>query len=175
MKGSCQPLGLYCYDLDLTAAERELSGLNEHGMPATHSSCPGGACSSSNISSGKSLLSPAVAGDVGSLSQQDGGGNSSSNTTMNAVGRVRHSLAVLPDAASAARSSVVVLAGHASRGQEDRGSGGVDPAEVSQGGAFYSLWLALVRFSLLDSGSGWVLAPQHGRNNQQSCMSQCPL
>jgi hypothetical protein len=44
------------------------------------------------------------------------------------VGRMRHSLAVLPDAASAARSSVVVSAGHGSLGSEEQA--GPDPAEV---------------------------------------------
>jgi hypothetical protein len=44
------------------------------------------------------------------------------------VGRMRHSLAVLPDAASAARSSVVVSAGHGAWGSEDQA--GPDPAEV---------------------------------------------
>jgi hypothetical protein len=130
VKGSCQPLGLFCYDLDLTAAERELAALNEHGMPCT-TSCPGGTCvSSSHTSSARSLLSPAAAGDTVSLLQQNSGG-SSTNSSMNAVGRVRHSLAVMPDAASAARSSVVVSAGHTSRGHEEQGQGRPDPAEVS--------------------------------------------
>jgi hypothetical protein len=130
VKGSCQPLGLFCYDLDLAAAEVQLAALNEHGVPSATSSCPGGACVNSHTSSARSLLSPTTAGDAVSTLQQDSGG-SSTNSSMNTVGRVRHSLAVMPGAASAARSSVVVSAGHTSRGHEEQGHAGVDPAEVS--------------------------------------------
>lgn len=62
------------------------------------------------------------------MGQQEG---VSSAGGMPAVGRIRHSLAVLPDDASAARSSVVVSAGHNSWHAEEQA--GPDPAEVRDG------------------------------------------
>jgi hypothetical protein len=78
VKGSNQPLGLYCYDLDLEAAEAALKRLSA-AEASDGEGCPGVRGPSLKPCGNSTALLPGV----------------------------RHSLAVLPDAASAARSSVV--------------------------------------------------------------------
>lgn len=108
MKGSNQPLGLFCYDLDLSAARAAAEAL---------------------------AASQGVAGST-SLGNAGVPGADSSTATSGLVPQaVRNSLARLPGAAVAARSSVVVAGGHSTSANELQG---VDPAEV-RGGLSHTL------------------------------------
>ena len=68
VKGSNQPLGLFCYDLDLAAAEAELAELAAAtaGGTASSSGSASGALGSSRVSTAPSMqAAAAAAGDVG--------------------------------------------------------------------------------------------------------------
>lgn len=129
VKGSNQPLGLFCYDLDLAAASSQLAALAAAaGGAAVHSSSSG-ARMSGRVSAARGLQAAAAAEAGGDVGQKEGANSAGG---LPAVGRIRHSLAVLPDDASAARSSVVLSAGHNSWRAEEQS--GPDPAEVRYGG-----------------------------------------
>lgn len=113
VKGSNQPLGLFCYDLDMEAARAAIRALAEThraeqaalidvDMSGQHYGASATCRAPSGSARGSAVMSPPL----------------------------RHSLAALPGAAGAARSSVVVSGGHTGRG-DDEGGADVDEAEVS--------------------------------------------
>lgn len=116
VKGSNQPMGLFCYDLDLEAAKAaaaELAAPHDEALygPSTSTGDQARQQSTNGSTSGRHAASSSALG-AGLVPQA-----------------VRNSLAVLPDAAGAARSSVVVAAGHSTRASELAGHG-IDEAEV---------------------------------------------
>jgi hypothetical protein len=120
VKGSNQPLGLFAYDLDLTAAQAAVAAMAAAAGCGNTSNTPGSssACQerrlSRNSSSGASASSSGAAA-AGGVSGR--------------LPAVRHSLAVLPGAAGAARSSVVVSSASQGWGADDEAAG-PDQAEV---------------------------------------------
>lgn len=110
VKGSNQPLGLFCYDLDIEAAKAAVAELaasqdGELSRTTDQQQAAEGSSAARSVGSGSAVGTGLMASAV------------------------RNSLAVLPDAAGAARSSVVVAAGHGARASELVGAG-VDEAEV---------------------------------------------
>eukprot|EP00879_Flechtneria_rotunda_P028035 GHRR01030109.1.p1 GENE.GHRR01030109.1~~GHRR01030109.1.p1 ORF type:complete len:200 (+),score=69.83 GHRR01030109.1:78-677(+) len=103
VKGSNQPLGLFCYDLDLEAAKVQVMQLAaQHRRDSNDSD----------------------RADAGLLSVS-----------------VRNNLAGIPDAASAARSSVVVTPGQAALAAADEEGAGVDEAELLLSQEYEDDWL----------------------------------
>jgi hypothetical protein len=120
VKGSNQPLGLFAYDLDLTAAQAAVAAM---------AAAAGGGSSSQERRLTRNS-SGASAGSAGAAATGVSG----------LLPAVRHSLAVLPGAAGAARSSVVVSSASQGWGGGDDEGAGVDEAEVRSKPFISSAW-----------------------------------